>query len=67
MARGEARADSDVDLLVDLVPAAGNELLRVAGIGEELSQILRVRVDVVTALLLRRPVSEQAMRNAIAL
>lgn len=37
VARGDAGRDSDLDLLVDLLPGRGNELLRVAGIAEELS------------------------------
>lgn len=37
VARGDAGEDSDLDLLVDLAPGAGNELLRVAGLAEELS------------------------------
>jgi len=36
VARGDAGVDSDLDLLVDLVPERGNELLRVAGLAEEL-------------------------------
>lgn len=65
-ARGDAGDDSDVDLLVDLVPGAGNELLRVAGIAEELSEVLGVRVDVVSAGLLRDEVSATAVLDAVA-
>ncbi len=67
VARGDAGAESDVDVLVDLDPTAGNPLLRVAGIGEELSRALGVRVDVVTASLLREPVSESVHRDMVAL
>lgn len=66
VARGEAREDSDLDLLVDLNPASGNELLRVAGLCEELSELLGVRVDVVAADLLRREVSTTALADAVA-
>jgi len=66
VARGDAREDSDVDLLVDLAPDAGNELLRVAGMSEELSDLLGVRVDVVAASLLREEVSTTAMAEAEA-
>lgn len=66
VARGEATADSDIDLLVDLLPDGGNELLRVSGIAEELSQLLGTRVDVVTTSLLRREVSASAMADAVA-
>jgi hypothetical protein len=66
VARGDANASSDLDLLVDLLPARGNELLRVAGIAEELSELLGRRVDVVTATLLRREVSDSALTDAVA-
>lgn len=55
------------DVLVDLDPGAGNELLRIAGIGEEFSCILGVRVDVVSDSLLREQVSASAHRDAVAL
>jgi len=66
VARGDAHADSDLDLIVDL-NHGGNELLRVSGIGEELSEILGVRVDVVTSSLLREQVSVTAERDAVPL
>jgi len=67
VARGDAKAGSDIDLLVDLDPQDGNVLLRVAGIGEELSELLGVRVDVVTETLLRAPVAESVHLDAVAL
>ncbi len=67
VARGDARVGSDVDVMVDLDPADGNLLLRVAGIGEELSEVLGVRVDVVTDALLREPVSASARADAVPL
>lgn len=67
VARGDARDDSDVDVLVDLESGAGNELLRIAGIGEEFGRILKVRVDVVADSLLRESVSTSAHRDAVAL
>lgn len=66
-ARGDARPGSDVDLLVDLEPGRGNPLLRVAGMAEELSQLLGVSVDVVAEELLRDEVSAGARRDAVAL
>lgn len=66
VARGDARDESDLDLMVDLIPDAGNDLLRVAGLSEELSELLHVRVDVVAAELLRREVSESALADAVA-
>ncbi|GAB3350733.1 nucleotidyltransferase [Modestobacter lapidis] len=66
VARGDAHEDSDLDLLVDLAPGAGNELLRVAGLAEELSALLGVRVDVVAATLMRDEVSATAFADAVA-
>ena len=66
VARGDAREDSDLDLLIDLVPGRGNELLRVAGLSEELSDALGLRVDVVAETLLRGEVSSTALADAVA-
>ena len=66
VARGDAGEDSDLDLMVDLVPGSGNELMRVAGLAEELSDLLGLRVDVVAATLLRDEVSSSALFDAIA-
>lgn len=63
---GDATHDSDIDLMVDLLPGGGNELLRVAGIAEELSQLLGTRVDVVATSLLRSEVSASTMADAVA-
>jgi len=67
VARGEATSDSDIDLLVDLLPGGGNELLRVAGIAEELGEVLGLRVDVVAASLLRGEVSASALGDSVPL
>lgn len=66
VARGDATSESDIDLLVDLLPGGGNELLRVAGIAEELSGLLETRVDVVAASLLRAEVSASALADSLA-
>ena len=67
VARGDAEEDSDVDLMVELLPGAGNDLLRVAGLTEELGHILGVRVDVVTGSLLRKEVSATALADLVAM
>ncbi|WP_372697547.1 nucleotidyltransferase family protein [Arthrobacter sp. JSM 101049] len=66
-ARGDATDSSDVDILVDLDPDSGNQLLRVAGIGEEFSRILQISVDAVSSDLLRDVVSSTALTQAIDL
>lgn len=65
VARGDATPDSDIDLMVDLLPRRGNELLRVSGIAEELSEVLGTRVDVVTVSLLRGEVSSTALADLV--
>lgn len=67
VARGDATTSSDIDLLVDLLPGDGNDLLRVAGVAEELSQLLGTRVDVVAESLLRDEVSSSALTDSVAL
>jgi predicted nucleotidyltransferase len=67
VARGDATQVSDLDLLVVLDPDGGNPLLRMAGLAEELSELLQVRVDVVADELLRAPVSASAHANAVPL
>jgi uncharacterized protein len=46
VARGEARQDSDLDLLVDFEP--GTSLLDHVGLFQDLEELLGVGVDVVT-------------------
>lgn len=65
VARGDAREDSDLDLLVDLRTGFGNDLLRLAGLSEELSDILGRKVDVVASSLLRDEVSATALADAV--
>ena len=65
-ARGNAHDGSDLNLFVDLAPGAGNELLRVSGVAEELSELPVVRFDVVAAPLLRDEVSATALADAVA-
>ena len=48
-------------------PSGGNPLLRVAGLAEELSELLQMRVDVVADELLKAPVSASAHADAVPL
>jgi uncharacterized protein len=67
VARGDANETSDIDLLVDLHSSTRNSLLQVAGISEELSDLLESRVDVVCDSLLRNSVSATAKAEAVPL
>lgn len=62
VARGEARSDSDVDLLVDFAPGTG--LLDHAGLWAELDELLPVRVDVIDAAAL--DVTDERHRRILA-
>lgn len=52
--------------MVDLKPGRRNDLMRVAGIAEELTGLLGVKVDVVALSLLRDEVSATALADAVA-
>jgi predicted nucleotidyltransferase len=64
VARGDARADSDVDLLVDMDP--GRSALDLSELILDLEEMLKCRVDVVE---IRRPSphAEEILREAVAL
>lgn len=65
VARGEDRADSDVDLLADLPPGMG--LLGLGRVQAELEAVLGAKVDLVPANDLKPAVRERAERDLIAL
>ncbi|HEX5583427.1 nucleotidyltransferase family protein [Gaiella sp.] len=69
LARGEEDVESDIDLLVELpdTVSAGVELLTALGLAEELSQLVRARVDVATPRTLRDEVRDAALAEAIPL
>ena len=65
VSRGEARPDSDVDLLVDLAPGVG--LFRLAKLHGVAEGILGLPVDVVPASGLKPEVRQEILRQAVAL
>ena len=60
VARGDAEADSDVDLAAEFDPAAGIDLFRLMGLERRIAEILRRRVD-----LLPEPVRKERLRANI--
>lgn len=64
-ARGDARDDSDVDLLVELEP--GRSLLDLIAIKQDLEDVLARSVDVVTEAGLSPYLRERVLSEAIPL
>ncbi|HTZ79935.1 MAG TPA: nucleotidyltransferase domain-containing protein [Stellaceae bacterium] len=64
-ARGSARPDSDVDLLVELDPRRKLDLLDYAGIVGEIQKLLPQRVDVARRDRLKPHVTPAALRDEI--
>ena len=67
VARGDATAESDIDIIVDLLPGGANPLMRLAGLSEEFRLILGRDVDVVAVDLLKAPVAKTALEHAVAI
>jgi len=63
VARGDARSDSDVDLMVEMPEGAG--LFAVLALEGELSRILGVKVDLAPADSLKPRVRAEAERDAV--
>lgn len=62
MARGEAGADSDIDLLVSLPP--GYTLLKLSGLVRSLRELLGYPVEVASANHLREEMRDSILRDA---
>ena len=65
VARGQAREESDIDLLVDM--EEGRSLLDLGGLWWELNELLDVEVDVVTEKGLRERIHDQVLKEAVPL
>ena len=65
VARGEADAQSDIDLLVDM--EAGRSLLDLSGLLIDLEDLLGCNVDVITEKGLRDRIRERVLREAVTL
>ncbi|MFH1745888.1 MAG: nucleotidyltransferase family protein [Planctomycetota bacterium] len=63
VARGEADAKSDIDLLVDLDP--GRSLLDLGGLLMDLQTLLGRPVDIVTEKGLRQRIRDAVLREAV--
>jgi uncharacterized protein len=62
VARGDDRAHSDVDLLVDMDP--DRSLLDVVGLGQDLEELLDRRVDVLTGASLHPTLRDRILAES---
>jgi predicted nucleotidyltransferase len=65
VARGEARPDSDIDVLVVLEP--GRSLIDHVALKQDLEDLLGIEVDVVTEKGLHELIREDVLREAVPL
>ncbi len=65
IARGEARPDSDIDVLVEF--EAGRTLLDRIGMIQDLEDLLGRKVDVVTEKALHHLIRQQVLQQAVPL
>ncbi len=63
--RGEAREDSDIDLLVDFLP--GSTLLDQVGLIDALSVTLGRKVDIVSERALNKHIRQRVLQEAVTL
>ena len=64
--RGEADAESDVDVLVEFEPAAQIGLFEFSRLRHELSQLLGCDVDLATPDALHKAMKEEILKEAIS-
>jgi hypothetical protein len=63
--RGDARLDSDIDLIADLDPAARVSLTGIASLRADLADLLGAPVDLAEWSTLGLPVLDRARREAV--
>ena len=64
-ARDEARPDSDLDIMVEIDPAAHVDLYSYAGITRYIAELFPVPVDVAEREMLLEPVRRTAEKDAV--
>lgn len=67
VARGDANAKSDIDILVEMSPEDGNLLMRASGLLEETRELLGKNIDIFPTQLLKSKISQQAINEAVPL
>jgi predicted nucleotidyltransferase len=64
-ARGDARPDSDIDILVEIAPEVRMDVFKYVGIVHSIEDLFPVRVDVSNRIALKPHVRPTAEREAI--
>ena len=67
VARGDANASSDIDILVEMNPEDGNLLMPASGLLEETRALLGKDIDIFPVQLLKSEVNQQALNEAVPL
>lgn len=68
IARGTAHEGSDIDILIEMDPADGNLLMRASGLMEETRALFgRDDIDIFPVQLLKQPISQTALIDAVEL
>ncbi|RQW77284.1 MAG: nucleotidyltransferase [Methanothrix sp.] len=65
VARGEARPESDLDILVEMVPGAS--LLDHVALKHDLEDLLQIKVDVVSERALHRYIRDRVLADVVPL
>jgi hypothetical protein len=65
LARGESKAESDVDLLVEFDPSAHIGMFEFSRLRRELSELLGCEVDLATPDALHKDMKEDILKEAI--
>jgi predicted nucleotidyltransferase len=65
-ARGEAKAGSDVDLLVEFLPGAGDGLFEMGALKEDLEEKIGCRVDLLSRRAIEHSRNEFRRRSILA-
>jgi hypothetical protein len=65
VARGEATAESDIDILVEYLPDERVGLFRFVQLRRFLTELLGVRVDLATPAALREEMKDEILREAV--
>lgn len=67
VARGDANAKSDIDILVEMSPEDGNLLMRASGLLAETRELLGKNIDIFPVQLVKSEVNQQALDEAVPL